>query len=173
MSPYIGDLSSYQFGLSKSLCKITCLQSLKLVNESKLSQLPSIVLGEYQFPASLTQLNLSNIELKDDLMPTFETLPYLEVLKVKLNSYFGRKLTCCSSGFPQLKILHMKLILWLEEWIMETGAMPKLQQLVINLCAHLRKLPEVLWHIKSFRKFVLWWPRPKLKPAPQKLMDKE
>lgn len=173
MSPYIGDLSSYQFGLSKSLCKITCLQSLKLVNESKLSQLPSIVLGEYQFPASLTQLNLSNIELKDDLMPTFEMLPHLEVLKVMLNSYFGRKLTCCSSGFPQLKILHMKLMLWLEEWIMETGAMPKLQQLVINPCAHLRKLPEVLWHIKSFRKFVLWWPRPELKPAPQKLMDKE
>ncbi|KDO54017.1 hypothetical protein CISIN_1g038646mg [Citrus sinensis] len=49
-------------------------------------------------------------------MPTFETLPHLEVLKLKLNSYFGRK---------------------------------------------------------SFRKFVLWWPRPELKPALQVFMDKE
>lgn len=55
----------------------------------------------------------------------------------------------------------------------ETGAMPKLQQLVINPCAHLRKLPEVLWHTKSFHKFVLWWPRPELKPALQVFMDKE
>lgn len=117
-SPQIyGDLSSYQCRLSKSPGKPTCLQYLKLVNKSKLSQLPSIVVGEYQFPPSLTQLNLSNTELKDNPMPTFETLPHLEVLKLKLNSYFGRKVGCRSRGFPQLKILHMKSMLW--QWRQE------------------------------------------------------
>lgn len=117
-SPQIyGDLSSYQCRLSKSPWRPTCLQSLKLVNKSKLSQLPSIVVGEYQFPPSLTQLNLSNTELKDNPMPTFETLPHLEVPKLKLNSYFGRKLGCRSRGFPQLNILHMKSMLW--QWRQE------------------------------------------------------
>lgn len=117
-SPQIyGDLSSYQCRLSKSPGKPTCLQYLKLVNKSKLSQLPSIVVGEYQFPPSLTQLNLSNTELKDNPIPTFETLPHLEVPKLKLNSYFGRKVGCRSRGFPQLKILHMKSMLW--QWRQE------------------------------------------------------
>lgn len=117
-SPQIyGDLSSYQCRLSKSPWRPTCLQSLKLVNKSKLSQLPSIVVGEYQFPPSLTQLNLSNTEQKDNPMPTFETLPHLEVPKLKLNSYFGRKLGCRSRGFPQLNILHMKSMLW--QWRQE------------------------------------------------------
>ncbi|TXG67821.1 hypothetical protein EZV62_009096 [Acer yangbiense] len=48
-----GDLSSHQSQLSKSLAKLLCLESLKLVNESKTPELPSIVLSEYKFPPTL------------------------------------------------------------------------------------------------------------------------
>ncbi|KAK4850499.1 hypothetical protein QYF36_007248 [Acer negundo] len=118
-----GDLSSHQSMLSKSLAKLLCLEFLKLVNESKTPGLPSIVLSEYQFPPTLTQLSLSNTELKDDPLPILEKLPNLEVLKLKRNSYKGRKLACHSGGFAQLRVLHLKSLLWLEEWTMESGAM--------------------------------------------------
>ncbi|KAL5735965.1 hypothetical protein ACOSQ2_030753 [Xanthoceras sorbifolium] len=168
-----GDLRSHQSLLSKSLAKLLCLESLKLVNENKTPELPSIVLGDYQFPPTLTQLTLSNTELKDDPMPTLEKLPNLEVLKLKRNSYKGRKLTCRLGGFPQLRVLHLKSLLWLEEWTMESGAMQRLECLHINPCAYLKRLPEELWHIKTLNQIELWWPRPELKPKLRELEDVE
>ncbi|XP_044472656.1 probable disease resistance protein RF9 [Mangifera indica] len=165
-----GNLSSYQSTLSKSLCEPLSLESLKLVNESEISKLSSIKLSEYQFPPQLTQLSLSNTELKDDPMPLLEKLQHLKILKLKHNSYTGRKLTCGTGGFPKLEVLHLKSMLWLEEWTLDTEAMPNLECLVINPCAHLRKLPEELWHIKTFNKLEFWWPRLELK---QRLKDFE
>ncbi|TXG67823.1 hypothetical protein EZV62_009098 [Acer yangbiense] len=168
-----GDLSSHQSMLSKSLAKLLCLKSLKLVNESKTPELPSTVLSEYQFPPTLTQLSLSNTELKDDPMPILEKLPNLEVLKLKHNSYMGRTLACHSGGFAQLRVLHLKSLLWLEEWIMESGAMKKLECLLINPCPCLKRLLEELWHIKTFNQMELWLPRPELKPKLREVEDME
>ncbi|KAK3199654.1 hypothetical protein Dsin_023069 [Dipteronia sinensis] len=122
--------------LSKSLAKLLCLKSLKLVNESKTTRLPSIVLSEYRFPTTLTQLTLSNTELKDDPLPILEKLPNLEVLKLK-------------------------------------RAMKKLECLLINPCAYLKRLPEELWHIKTFNQMELWSPRPELKPKLREVEDME
>ncbi|KAK0599540.1 hypothetical protein LWI29_006163 [Acer saccharum] len=168
-----GDLSSHRSLLSKSLAKLLCLESMKLVNESNTPELPSTVLSEYQFPPTLTQLSLSNTELKDDPMPILEKLPNLEVLKLKHNSYTGRTLACHSGGFAQLRVLHLKSLLWLEEWIMESGAMKKLECLLINPCAYLKRLPEELWHIKTFKQMELWSPRPELKPKLREVVDME
>ncbi|KAH9802521.1 putative disease resistance protein [Citrus sinensis] len=139
-----GDLSYYQFLLSQNICRLSCLESLKLVNESKMPRISKIILAEYLFPHSLTHLSFSNTNLMDDPMSTLEKLPLLQVLKLKQNSYSGRKLTCGSYGFPNLKVLHLKSMLWLEEWTMGTGAMPKLECLLINPCAYLKRVPEQL-----------------------------
>ena len=132
-----------------------------------------IVLAEYLFPHSLTHLSFSNTDLMDDPMPALEKLPLLQVLKLKQNSYSGRKLTCGSDGFPRLKVLHMKSMLWLEEWTMGTGAMPKLECLLINPCAYLKRVPEQLWCIKSLNKFDCWWPQPELRQKLREFKDKE
>ncbi|XP_024039896.1 disease resistance protein RPP8-like [Citrus clementina] len=156
-----GDLSYYQSGVSKSLCELHKLECLKLVNESKPSRM---VLSEYQFPPSLIQLSLSNTELMEDPMPILENLPLLRVLKLKQNSYLGRKLACVGlSSFPELKVLHLKSMYWLDEWTMGAGAMPKLESLIVNPCAYLRKLPEELWCIESLRKLDLHWPQTQLR----------
>ncbi|XP_024040388.1 disease resistance RPP8-like protein 3 [Citrus clementina] len=169
-----GDLSYYHSGVSKSLCKLHKLECLNLVNKGKMWQLSRMVLSEYKFPPSLTQLSLSNTELMEDPMPTLEKLPHLEVLKLKQNSYLERKLACvgCSS-FSQLKILHLKSMLWLEEWTMGAGAMPKLESLILNPCAYLRKLPEELWCIKSLCKLELHWPQPELRQRLRAFEDME
>lgn len=168
-----GDLSYYQSLQSKSVYRLSCLESLKLVNESKMPRLLKIVLGEYQFPPSLTRLSFSNTELMEDPMPTLEKLPLLQVLKLKKNSYLGRKLTCGSDGFPKLKVLHLKSMLWLEEWTLGIGAMPKLECLIINPCAYLKRLPKQLWSRKRFNKLELWWPQPELRQKPRDFEDKE
>ncbi|KAH9802509.1 NB-ARC domain-containing protein [Citrus sinensis] len=168
-----GDLSYNQSLLSKSLCRLSCLESLKLANESKMPRLSKIILAEYVFPHSLTHLSFSNTDLMDDPMPALEKLPLLQVLKLKQNSYSGRKLTCGSDGFPRLKVLHLKSMLWLEEWTMGTGAMPKLECLIINPCAYLKKMPEQLWCIKSLNNFNCWWPQPELRQKLREFEDKE
>uniref|UniRef100_A0A5B7BUI5 Putative disease resistance RPP8-like protein 3 n=1 Tax=Davidia involucrata TaxID=16924 RepID=A0A5B7BUI5_DAVIN len=159
-----GDLGSQHKVLSKSLIKLHCLKSLRLAREADSSTQLPMVLTDFQFPPSLTQLTLWNTELKDDPMPTLEKLPNLQVLKLKHNSYWGRKLTCSSGGFPKLQVLHLKTMQWLKEWTMGTESMPCLVCLVINPCAYLRRLPEEIWHLKSLCKLELWWPRPELKP---------
>ncbi|KAH9802497.1 NB-ARC domain-containing protein [Citrus sinensis] len=168
-----GDLSYNQSLLSKSLCRLSCLESLKLVNESKMPRLSKIVLAEYLFPHGLTDLSFSNTDLMDDPMPALEKLPLLLVLKLKQNSYPGRKLNCGSDGFPNLKVLHLKSMLWLEEWTMGIGAMPKLECLIINPCAYLKKMPEQLRCIKSLNKFDCWWPQPELRQKLREFEDKE
>ncbi|KAH9751232.1 putative disease resistance RPP8-like protein 2 [Citrus sinensis] len=166
-----GDLSYYQSGISKSLCELHKLECLKLVNESKRSRM---FLSEYQFPPSLTHLSLSNTELMEDPMPTLEKLPHLQVLKLKQNSNLGRKLACVGSGgFPELKVLHLKSMYWLDEWTMGAGAMPKLESLIVNPCAYLRKLPEELWCIKSLRKLDLHWPQTELRQRLRTFKDME
>lgn len=168
-----GDLSHYQSVLSKSLCELRCLDSLKLVIENNMPGMSQIDIAEYQFPQSLTHLSLTNTKLKDDPMPVLEKLPHLLVLKLKQNSFSGRMLTCCSGGFPCLKVLHLKSMLWLDEWTMGTKAMRKLEHLIINPCAYLETLPEELWSIESLKKLKLWWPRPELKKRLRDFEDKE
>ena len=107
-------------------------------------------------------------------MPTLEKLPHLQVLKLKQKSYYGRELACLGVGsFPQLKILHLKSMFWLEKWIMGGEAMPKLESLVINPCVYLKKLPEELWRIKSFCKLELHWPHPELRKRLRAFEDME
>ncbi|KAH9802534.1 hypothetical protein KPL71_001427 [Citrus sinensis] len=168
-----GDLSYNQSLLSKSLCRLSCLESLKLANESKMPRLSKIVLAEYLFPHGLTHLSFSNTDLMDDPMPALEKLPLLQVLKLKQNSYSGRKLNCGFDGFPNLKVLHLKSMLWLEEWTMGIGAMPKLECLIINPCAYLKKMPEQRRCIKSLNKFDCWWPQPELRQKLREFEDKE
>ncbi|KDO41145.1 hypothetical protein CISIN_1g047903mg [Citrus sinensis] len=153
-----GDLSYYQSLLSQSLCTLTCLESLKLVSESKMPTLSKIVLVEYQFPPRLTHLSFSNTELMED---------------PKSRASSSRKLTCGSDGFPNLKVLHLKSMLWLEEWTMGIGAMPKLECLIINPCAYLKKMPEQPWCIKSLNKFNCWWPQLELRQKLREFEDKE
>ena len=85
-----GDLSYHHSGVSKSLCELHKLECLKLVNEGKMWQFSRMILSEYKFPPTLTQLSLSNTKLMEDPMPTLEKLPLLEVLKLKQNSYLER-----------------------------------------------------------------------------------
>lgn len=56
---------------------------------------------------------------------------------------------------------------------MEFEAIPKLESLIINPCAHLKRLPEDLWRVKSLTKLELWWPRFELRERLRKFENRE
>ena len=47
--------------------------------------------------------------------------------------------------------------------MMGVGALPKLESLIVNPCAYLKKLPEELYVIETLRKLEMHWPQPELR----------
>ncbi|GAB2265259.1 hypothetical protein Dimus_000328 [Dionaea muscipula] len=152
---------------SGSLCKLNLswaqdveLQSLKALNHCQ--RLRELLLrgrvGEglpLSFPHNLAVLELSHSELKlEDSVSTLGKLQFLKLLKL-LRSYTGAQLTCTANSFPQLEELFLVDLLYLVEWRMEEGAMPRLKKLMITNCNKLRKLPEALKCVTPLEKLVI------------------
>ena len=103
------------------------------------------------YPPNLLKLSLEECEIQNDPMFILEKLPHLRVLSLLYGSYVGNKLTCSSSGFPQLQSLELRGLSFLGELIIEEGAMPRLRTLQISSCA-MRKLPRGLLQLKHLEK---------------------
>nr|CAB3500583.1 unnamed protein product [Digitaria exilis] len=85
-------------------------------------------------------------------MPILEKLPCL--VELWLGGYKGRTMFCCAGGFPRLQ----ELRLWhfaTEEWMMEVGAMPMLSVMRLYYFLNMKKLPEGLLHLPSFKQLCL------------------
>ncbi|VVA18193.1 PREDICTED: disease [Prunus dulcis] len=120
-----------------SLSHLEHLRKLHL--EGEIKKLPD----PHQFPPNLVKLSLFNSDLEEDSIVKLGSLPNLKMLLLGLNSCNWTKLVCSSSeGFPQLHILHLQCLWFLEELIVEEGAMMKLKNLKISRCRGLRKIPE-------------------------------
>ncbi|XP_008236600.1 PREDICTED: probable disease resistance protein RF45 [Prunus mume] len=140
--------------------RLHCLESLSLefagsfpttINISHLEHLHKLnldgeikkLLDPQQFPPNLVKLTLRSSYLEEDSIVKLGSLPNLKMLLLGLNSWNWTKLVCSSSeGFPQLHILHLQCLWFLEELIVEEGAMMKLKNLKIDRCPRLRKIPE-------------------------------
>ncbi|CAL8176581.1 unnamed protein product [Prunus armeniaca] len=135
---------SLDFNLSNSTLpraiSLSHLEHLcKLHLEGEIKKLPD----PHQFPPNLIKLSLFNSDLEEDSIVKLGSLPNLKMLLLGLNSWNWTKLVCSSSeGFPQLHILHLQCLWFLEELIVEEGAMMKLKNLKISHCRGLRKIPE-------------------------------
>ncbi|BBN68018.1 hypothetical protein Prudu_256S000200, partial [Prunus dulcis] len=106
---------------------------------------------QVKLPRSIGKLkNLQTLKVEtsmrlpmEDSIVKLGSLPNLKMLLLGLNSCDWTKLVCSSSeGFPQLHILHLQCLWFLEELIVEEGAMMKLKNLKISRCRGLRKIPE-------------------------------
>ncbi|XP_078161811.1 putative disease resistance RPP8-like protein 2 [Carex rostrata] len=85
------------------------------------------------FPPHLVKLSLRLFALEEDPMPQLEKLPNLRVLHTCLASMEaadGKQMICSRGGFGRLQQLRLD-VCYLEEWKIEEGAMPMLNQLVL------------------------------------------
>ncbi|PIN07613.1 Apoptotic ATPase [Handroanthus impetiginosus] len=127
---------------SVSLAKYERLMKLEIW-WVEMQQLPEL-------PPSLIQLTLEWINLIEDPMKILKNLPKLKILHLNERSYIGRKMDCSGAdGFPQLEILELRYLPYLEELIeQEEMGMPKLRQLIIEYCSRLWRIPERLQQLQ-------------------------
>ncbi|CAL8176577.1 unnamed protein product [Prunus armeniaca] len=124
------------FPAAISLSHLEHLQKLHLDGEIK--KLPD----PHQFPPNLIKLSLFNSNLEEDSIVKLGRLPNLKMLLLGSRSYNWTKLVCSSEWFPQLHILHLQHLKFMEELIVEERGMMKLKNLKIDHCPRLRKIPE-------------------------------
>ncbi|XP_050207300.2 probable disease resistance RPP8-like protein 2 [Mercurialis annua] len=133
-----------------SLLDHTDLSDVYLVGKLQNQQLLS------KFPINLIELTLSGSELaEDDPMQILDKLPNLRILRLLARSFVGKKMMCSYGGFPKLEILNLWELNFLEDWIVEEGALSSLKELEMRHCVNLRSLPDGLQLVTSLREVKL------------------
>ncbi|XP_043720817.1 probable disease resistance RPP8-like protein 2 [Telopea speciosissima] len=127
-----------------SISSYGCLWKMHLSGELK--KLPSY------FPPNLTKLLLESDKLKEDPIPTLETITNLESLLLYSDGYGITKYCFSAKGFGRLRYLRLGFLYNLEELEVENGALPCLVHLQIKDCERLRMLPERLRFITTLKK---------------------
>ncbi|TYI62843.1 hypothetical protein E1A91_D10G275200v1 [Gossypium mustelinum] len=104
-------------------------------------------------PSNIVKLTLFYCKLIQDPMAVLEKLCHLRILYLK-EAYIGSTMVCSANGFPKLDYLLIMLIM-LEEWEIEEGAMPCLRELKLVYVESLRMLPEGLRYITTLQELNL------------------
>ncbi|KAG8479466.1 hypothetical protein CXB51_029674 [Gossypium anomalum] len=140
---------------------------LSCENISKLSLVVEISkLPEYHYLSSnLAYIKLGRCMLEEDPMPTLEKLPYLRMLELHEMAFIGKELFCSAQGFPRLESLSLSHLHNLDEWKVDEGAMPSIQQLEIQKCIQLKKLRDGLRLIATLEEL-------KIESMPKTFKDK-
>ncbi|XP_048322288.2 disease resistance protein RPP8 [Ziziphus jujuba] len=122
------------------------LGSLKKLESLKILDFPTSEPRPNLFPSTLVKISFIRSYFNSIHIGILAKLPNLQILKLKGRfPYYGilGPLRCVADDFPQLRILQM-IDLEIEIWILESGAMKKLEHLVISECYHVRNVPEEL-----------------------------
>ncbi|RDX65850.1 putative disease resistance RPP8-like protein 2, partial [Mucuna pruriens] len=135
-----------EFPIFMQLSQCTHLQKLSL--NGKIKKLPD----PHEFPPNLIKLTLHNSHLQKESIAKLERLPNLKMLILGEGAYNWPELTFNPEGFSQLHILRLVLLKELEVWTVEESAMPRLENMVIDRCEKLKKIPEGLKAITSLKK---------------------
>ncbi|KAK1272681.1 putative disease resistance protein [Acorus gramineus] len=169
----IGDMKTSDGAkLSDSLAKLKCLVSLSMESDESSGRLqletlnPPQCLAELKFDgrlnalplwfgylANLTRLVLRGCKLREDPIPSLQSLPKLAYLWLG-GAFDGRQMRFQGRGFPSLIQLQLIGLNELKEIIIEEGAMKRLKLLELRYCTELKKLPmgiEFLIRLQEFR----------------------
>ncbi|CDY66072.1 BnaC02g48740D [Brassica napus] len=161
LSMYIEDNTCTMETLSSSLSELSHLEkgfvwdffNLKQLNlEIYMPRLPDA----QRSPSHLTTISLRLCRLKEDPMPILEKLLHLKEVRLKNNSFCGRRMVCSRDGFPQLQTLEFDGLEEWEEWIVEEGSMPLLCTLCIYECRKLKEIPDGLRFITSLNSLLFY-----------------
>ncbi|KAL3533902.1 hypothetical protein ACH5RR_007423 [Cinchona calisaya] len=90
-------------------------------------------------------------KIMEDPMKTLEMFPNLQKLSLSWDAFVGTEMRCTSSGFRQLRSLHLSMLTNLEKWWIDDGAMPNLLDLEISNCSKLEMIPNGLRSITTLK----------------------
>ena len=86
----------------------------------------------------------------DDPLKVLQALPNLMRLQL-LNGYGGEQLHIEGGGFQKLKFLGLSYLGGLNRLIIDEGALPLLETLLIEECPQLKEVPSGIHHLKSLK----------------------
>lgn len=138
--------SKERFSIVTELFECTVLHALDL--EGDLGAFPHDIV----FGLNFSEMVFNGSEFKENPMTILGKLPNLKRLVLCNGAFLGPNLVCYESDFPQLTSLKLATLQSLEEWAVESGAMPILTILTIEQCDKLEMLPSGLVEIPTLRK---------------------
>jgi hypothetical protein len=113
-----------------------------------------VALDAAMFPTHLTKLVYRYFGIQQDPMAVLQKLHNLKALEfINGNDEDLKQIRCSAGGFPNLENLFICNFNNLEEWVIEDGAMPMLQQLYVQHCRMLQ-VPQGLKHLATVRKLI-------------------
>ncbi|XP_019171030.1 PREDICTED: putative late blight resistance protein homolog R1A-4 isoform X2 [Ipomoea nil] len=134
----------------KNLCYLNHLEVLTIEAEyaiPKRMSLPSID----ALPCNLRKLKLSRAYLPwKDNISTIALLPRLEVLKLKMDAFYGPEWEPTEGGFRRLKFLQLENT-QLEIWNAFDDEFPILERLALKYCKRLKEIPSSFSTINSLQ----------------------
>ena len=86
----------------------------------------------------------------EDPLKVLQALPNLMLLWL-LDGYGGEQLHIEGGGFQKLKFLGLSYLGGLNRLIIDEGALPLLEKLVIEECPQLKEVPSSIHHLKSLK----------------------
>ncbi|XVF69270.1 hypothetical protein PTKIN_Ptkin11bG0067500 [Pterospermum kingtungense] len=128
------------------------LEKLGLIG--KLEKVPRL----FNTLLNLKTLSLQKSELREDLISSIQELPNLLFLHLSSKAFQGERLRFVE-GIKKLRALRVQNCPQLDEIVMEKGAMPSLQRLIVLECKGYRKLPygwNHLTHLKQVRLYQVY-----------------
>lgn len=135
--------------LFDSLCKLDCLENLKLHSDKEKSKLLTLPQPNH-FPITLKRLTLQNTSLHWNHMSIVGKLQHLEVLKLKDNAFKGENWQTEEGGFPSLKALLMRAT-DLKNWEADAENFPELRSLSLKHCKKLEYIPPDFANMKNLK----------------------
>ncbi|XP_077236604.1 disease resistance protein RPM1-like [Tasmannia lanceolata] len=122
----------------------------RLYLRGRLEMLPDWI-GKLQH---LVKIAIRWSRLRVEPLTSLQSLPNLLVLEL-FKTYEGEELCFKAGGFQRLKMLELREMSGLNQVRVEEGAMPKLQQLYINRCVELKKVPFGIENLKNLKELQL------------------
>ncbi|XP_058213375.1 toMV susceptible protein tm-2-like [Rhododendron vialii] len=130
----------------------------ELLSELHIERVELNELSHDKLPPNLTELTLVSTYLTTDPMEALKKLEKLKFLKLCVHSYLGRELVCSGElgNFPQLEVLEIEYLTYLEMVVVEEEGMPRLRDFrILQYCSPETRIPlrvrKVMSIIKPIR----------------------
>lgn len=117
--------------------KLDVLNKLEsFIARHKRNEYPSLIRqpNGYHFPTSLKELRLSGFLLRPDLLSAIAALPKLDITELNHCNFVDNKWDASEDIYLSLKTLILRDV-QLSEWQVESDTFPKLEKLILKLCA--------------------------------------
>nr|GLL44868.1 putative late blight resistance protein homolog R1A-4 [Ipomoea trifida] len=153
-SDMCGSSSSKKASL-ENLCHLNQLEALTIEAEYAIPNSISLP-GINAFPCNLRKLKLSKTYLPWKDIETIALLPKLEVLKLKMDAFYGPEWDPTEGGFRRLKFLLLENT-DLKIWNAFDDEFPILEHMVLKHCENLEGIPTVFSNVTTLKSIDLEW----------------